>query len=550
MKKLYLLTLFLTVANFTIAQQPFTPGNLVLYRHNVGNSGAAAPNTATQNGNQAMQIFLDEYNFSDPDNPILVQSVPLPTAANGANKPITTVGWSAAESYMTRSADGRYLVVPGYNAVPGTNVWNQPSATINRVVALVDYNRNINSTTALTNVFSGMNYRSATSYDGTDVWVSGAAASGAENWNGPYYATTGSSTATNLGTGIQGSRDLKIFENQLYALVSTRVYKVGEGLPKTTNQTYTAVTPATTGDLYGFYLTDLGDGNKVIYYMDSKAGEQSVRKYSLVDGNWIANGLVTGIPSPRGVEGRVENGVVKLYIVSATSNPANGDSRVYLVDDNSGHNETITGTPKLLLDISGENKQFRSIAWAPVQVSVLPIKLSFFDVKHENDRVQVKWATSSETNNSHFEVLRSDGSEFKVIGTIKGAGNSEEEKSYSFVDSKPLNGVSYYQLRQVDFDGNADVSKIVPINISLEQTEIKVQGSVSNQKIEVTVFATKSGNSTIHITDASGKKISSSKIAIQKGNNTFSIPLKLQKTLYVISLITADEKYVTKFIPR
>src|SRR5690606_3921543 len=46
------------------------------------------------------------------------------------------------------------------------------------------------------------------------------------------------------------------------------------------------------------------------------------------------------------------------------------------------------------------------------------------------------------------------------LGKIDGAGNSSSMLNYAFIDKKPLNGYSYYRLKQVDFDGNFKYSQI------------------------------------------------------------------------------------------
>lgn len=74
--------------------------------------------------------------------------------------------------------------------------------------------------------------------------------------------------------------------------------------------------------------------------------------------------------------------------------------------------------------------------------------------------VEVFWSTLSETNNEFFEVQRAgnDGT-FKTIAKISGAGNSSSQNTYSYVDENPIIGISYYRIKQVDFDGQSDYSK-------------------------------------------------------------------------------------------
>ncbi|WP_300667060.1 PKD domain-containing protein [Fluviicola sp.] len=86
----------------------------------------------------------------------------------------------------------------------------------------------------------------------------------------------------------------------------------------------------------------------------------------------------------------------------------------------------------------------------------LPIGLVSFDASAvENTSVQLNWETSSEQDNDYFVIERSaDGFDgWEDILQVDGAGNSETPKEYTATDEFPLDGVSYYRLKQVDFNG-------------------------------------------------------------------------------------------------
>jgi hypothetical protein len=142
-------------------QAAFTPENLVVYR--VGNGSAALNSNATA-------VFLDEFTPAGA----LVQSIAMPTAVNGSHKRLTASGTATSEGFLTRSQDGRYLVLPGYDAAPGTgSISTSLSTTINRVIGRVDASGVVDTTTALTDAMSGGNPRGASSTNGTDLWISG-----------------------------------------------------------------------------------------------------------------------------------------------------------------------------------------------------------------------------------------------------------------------------------------------------------------------------------------------------------------------------------------
>ncbi|MFT6997775.1 MAG: hypothetical protein ACJAQ4_001531 [Cryomorphaceae bacterium] len=93
--------------------------------------------------------------------------------------------------------------------------------------------------------------------------------------------------------------------------------------------------------------------------------------------------------------------------------------------------------------------------------SSLPIKLISFTAAVKDAFVELNWSTATENNNDYFNVERSaDGINFNSIGRVDGAGNSSQTLNYEIVDDTPLNGVSYYRLRQTDYDGKNSYSEL------------------------------------------------------------------------------------------
>ncbi|UOQ53924.1 beta strand repeat-containing protein [Hymenobacter cellulosivorans] len=95
---------------------------------------------------------------------------------------------------------------------------------------------------------------------------------------------------------------------------------------------------------------------------------------------------------------------------------------------------------------------------APVSSGVLPVELTAFTATAIGQNAQLSWTTASEKDNDHFVVERAYGEQaFAPIGTVKGAGNSQTARSYSFIDAgigtKNL-GTIYYRLKQVDTNGS------------------------------------------------------------------------------------------------
>jgi len=105
----------------------------------------------------------------------------------------------------------------------------------------------------------------------------------------------------------------------------------------------------------------------------------------------------------------------------------------------------------------------------------LPIELLYFSANKFGKSVKLDWMTLSEINNRVFGVERStDGKQFEQIASLSGAGNSSIAIEYSWIDNNPLEGTTYYRLKQTDFNGAFSYSDVVAVkyqNIAKFQIE-------------------------------------------------------------------------------
>jgi len=98
---------------------------------------------------------------------------------------------------------------------------------------------------------------------------------------------------------------------------------------------------------------------------------------------------------------------------------------------------------------------------------VVPVELTSFTAKAYANEVQLSWITATETNNQGFEVQRSKDGEFQTIAFVSGNGTTTETHAYAYTD-KDVNAGSYsYRLKQVDFDGTFEYSKVVEVEVSV-----------------------------------------------------------------------------------
>ncbi len=312
--------------------------------------------------NTGNPVFLDEYSPSG----VLVHSTLMPTATSGANHRLVASGTATSEGLISRSGDGKYVLLTGYDAaIPGTLVLtSSASATTPRTIGRLDASGTVDTTTALTDAATGNNPRSAASSNGVDLWIAGAA-------GGVRYTTLGATTSVQLSTTVANLRQIDIFGSQLYASDSSgsavRLGAVGTGLPTTSGQTIVnlpGISPST-GSPYAFLFVDLDPstpGVDVLYLTDDSIG---ITKYSLVGGNWTSNGTVgTASDTYRGITGSVSAGSVVLFAVRKGGSTATGGGELVSFSDPSGYNGAFAGTPAVLATAAG-NTAFRGVALAP-----------------------------------------------------------------------------------------------------------------------------------------------------------------------------------------
>ncbi len=91
----------------------------------------------------------------------------------------------------------------------------------------------------------------------------------------------------------------------------------------------------------------------------------------------------------------------------------------------------------------------------------LPIELIAFGTRPMKDQVMINWTTGSELNNDFFTVEKSiEADQWDEVTKIQGAGTTARETYYQTIDRNPINGISYYRLKQTDFDGQFSYSEV------------------------------------------------------------------------------------------
>ncbi len=141
--------------------------------------------------------------------------------------------------------------------------------------------------------------------------------------------------------------------------------------------------------------------------------------------------------------------------------------------------------------------------------AILPVKNKMFLVEKSGiNNTLLTWTTSTEVNNKGWNIQRSaNGIKWENIGWTDGSGNTQMEKSYTFTDPRPMNGLNYYKLQQIDFDGKSSYSEVK--YLEFRAVEISVYPNPVIDKLYIRGM--EDGNP-FTITDMNGRNIMQGKI--------------------------------------
>jgi hypothetical protein len=126
---------------------------------------------------------------------------------------------------------------------------------------------------------------------------------------------------------------------------------------------------------------------------------------------------------------------------------------------------TITSGDVITFDGAKAGPEVFTLGSTTDQYHPLPVELLSFDGLAIDGKIKLSWSTATELNNDYFEVQHSsDAISFTTIGTVGGNGTSLEVNNYSFTHNTPINGINYYRLKQVDFDGNFEIYHTIAVH--------------------------------------------------------------------------------------
>jgi hypothetical protein len=350
MRGRYVLRLGCVIAVFGVAGPGFCTdltGGLIVSRLGDGSTALTTASAA---------IFLDKYSTAgvkDASN-----TVALPTVTgNGMNR-ITTSGAGAnIVGLLGLSTNNQFLMVAGYDAAPGTTgIAATTSAAVNRVVGRISLDGFVDTTTKLTDAFSGgTGFRMVASNDGYHFWMTGDSSTS----GGVRYANIGDSTSTQLVGTPTNMKGINIYNGQLYTTTSISpnagVNSTGTGLPTTAGQSNSLFATTTSIDPYDFLFWD----PNTLYVADTRnTSAGGLLKFKQSAGVWSLNetiNYVNGLGAPIGLRSLTTDGT-RIFAITN-----DGTSKILSILDGEASNQVD------VIASADTNTIFRGIRWVPNQ---------------------------------------------------------------------------------------------------------------------------------------------------------------------------------------
>lgn len=182
----------------------------------------------------------------------------------------------------------------------------------------------------------------------------------------------------------------------------------------------------------------------------------------------------------------------------------------------------------------------------------LPIELVSFNAIKNANRVDAYWTTISELNNDYFTLERSkDGLTFETVVTTDGAGSSNYILNYSETDFNPYDGISYYRLKQTDYNGSSSYSQVVAVNYIFTEDNLSVYPNPSDgTTINVALKNLENKEMLVVLRDVVGREYYSKVIISLNENEIIGIDLeqKLASGTYIITASSNNKLYSKKLV--
>jgi hypothetical protein len=189
-------------------------------------------------------------------------------------------------------------------------------------------------------------------------------------------------------------------------------------------------------------------------------------------------------------------------------------------------------------------------AFSPYGVTTqaaLPIELISLNAQLRNRQTYLDWSTATERDNAFFSVERSnDGTDFRAIGRVDGAINSNTTQRYNFVDKQPLTGINFYRLKQVDLNGDFSYSKVVAVTVDATG-HITLSPVPAQDQLTVQLETAQQNEGFWQVFDNTGHLVQTGTIPAEANNFNVQVA-ELAAGTYVLRLVDGQTVLTKRFV--
>lgn len=319
--------------------------------------------------------------------------------------------------------------------------------------------------------------------------------------------------------------------------------------------------------------TGVAGGNAMLI-MDNVAAISTNLSYLSAGHDNVAGNTMNNVDIPAGIQSRMQRvwkfqktgtGIANNVSVSFDMTgyaPLNGANLRLLVSNSPvfAGASIIAGAyaaPYFTANLPTTGGVYFTVASTNSVATPLPVELTDFSGKSVGKNIELNWSTLTERNNEVFQIERcADGVNFETIleeKTKAQNGLSNSQLDYSAIDENPLNGISYYRLKQVDLDKSFSYSQIISVDY-LKEKNIRFLVYPNPNKGEFTADISGIENNheiTLLLHDAQGKLVYNNKFYIHdQASSKFNImpENKLENGIYTCTLMVEEIAYPVKVV--
>ncbi|MDY0080920.1 MAG: T9SS type A sorting domain-containing protein [Ignavibacteriaceae bacterium] len=288
-----------------------------------------------------------------------------------------------------------------------------------------------------------------------------------------------------------------------------------------------------TDSLVFFDAVKYSTGNKTGAYLGSTYQGGSATSGPATGGIFTANSITFAFDSAYGSRRGFEIRIPLSEIGNPTS--VNNIQLFAAVVSATAYFSDVTVPGNVTSGNIGFNANFLTQAGGPYHTGFYPVpaELVSFTARTTGNTVKLEWGTASEKNNHGFYVEKSsDGATFTQVGFVTGKGTTSEYTTYNFTEENVANGMYFYRLRQMDYDGTCEYSSVIEADVDFNPNTFMLSQNYPNPfnpstVIKFTVPVT--GQTSLKVYNALGQEVATLFSQIAEAGTAYSIDFNAAK---------------------